>query len=155
MAITTGFVSLEVLHKRTIVMRVQIEGFWSNSMVVLSTKMTSPLKIVWHFYGLVVRYIERPSKSSIKQRHSNVNHPQTLIFLARTIRPQWLETIRYLQITWYDLARFWHVVLEGYDRAPDDLATWETMWKVIGKQMISLTSLKLSMVVDISHDASH
>jgi hypothetical protein len=78
----------------------------------------------------------------------DVNHPQTLIFLARTIRPQRLSSIRSLQITWSNFARrseVRDVVSRDGNKYPDDLTTWEDMWDIVGSQMKGLVDLKLKL----------
>jgi len=80
----------------------------------------------------------------------DANHPQTLAFLERTIRPNRLTTIRSLQLTWK-----W--AYYPIDPKPADLAVREPdssmtldgilMWlwsvKIIAQQMIELRNLKV------------
>jgi hypothetical protein len=48
----------------------------------------------------------------------DINHPTTLHFFARTMRPQGLKSIRYLQITWTDPSRCSVVDERNYDGSP-------------------------------------
>ncbi|KAH6681471.1 hypothetical protein B0J14DRAFT_215762 [Halenospora varia] len=73
----------------------------------------------------------------------DVNHPQTLIFLERTIRPIRLASIQNLQITWHIPPGYSNVPI----RCPDDLATWTAMWVIAGTKMTGLQRLKLNMEV--------
>jgi len=85
----------------------------------------------------------------------DVNHTQTLLFLARTILPQRLERIRYLQLwcrNWYDilLADYGDHFILVNRRYPDNIGTWEAFWDLVGERMTGLRSVKLGLFV--SHD---
>jgi hypothetical protein len=78
----------------------------------------------------------------------DINHAQTLVFLNRTILPKRLEAIRYLQVTWRgERAHTYHGEGERYQARiyPDDLATWNTMWDIVGGNMKGLRSLKVCL----------
>ena len=94
----------------------------------------------------------------------DINHPQTLIFLARTLRPQILERIRYLQISWtaatttgfsrrstrQDFVPYEYTnPKQDAARAPDDTHTWEQMWDIVGSQMKGLQHLKLRLDISL------
>ncbi|KAH8686141.1 hypothetical protein BGZ60DRAFT_396942 [Tricladium varicosporioides] len=72
-----------------------------------------------------------------------VNHAQTLIFLARTIPIQRLEIIQTLQVTWNMSSR------ESTRELlyPDDTKTWEVMWDIVGTKMKGLQRVKLTMLL--------
>lgn len=72
-----------------------------------------------------------------------INHPTTLILLAKTITPQNLKTIRRLQIVWNDPARWYFNNQSDYDAYLDDFGTWERMWECIGEEMTGLRRLEL------------
>ncbi|KAH8817232.1 hypothetical protein F5884DRAFT_778826 [Xylogone sp. PMI_703] len=75
----------------------------------------------------------------------DINHPTSLIYLARTILPKRFESIRYLQVMWLDPAIFhdnWDIAPYPY---PDDLQTWRKMWELVGDRMEALCSLKLDI----------
>ncbi|KAH6677744.1 hypothetical protein B0J14DRAFT_585058 [Halenospora varia] len=72
-----------------------------------------------------------------------VNHAQTLIFLARTIPLQRLEIIQSLQITWHMAPRESRCELQY----PDDAKTWEAMWDIVGTKMKALQRVKLTMLL--------
>jgi hypothetical protein len=74
----------------------------------------------------------------------DANHPQTLLFLARTLRPERLESIRYLQLTWSGRLP---MIENDADKEPDDLKTWEDMWDTVGERMSGLRSLKLKLTL--------
>ena len=75
----------------------------------------------------------------------DVNHPQTLLFLARTIRPHRLAMIRSLQISFpgSGLRMGYGSIDSPTIERPDDLRTWVDMCKVIATQMSGLKSLTL------------
>lgn len=102
----------------------------------------------------------------------DINHPQTLLFLARTLRPRRLETIRSLQVSWQNVRADSHLgrdhditgrtfgpshlfngamqtirlsPREDAHRAPDDMKTWAKMWDIIGVQMNGLQHLMLQL----------
>ena len=75
----------------------------------------------------------------------DVNHAQTLIFLSRTIRPQRLATVRSLQINWTGWATPYHYNSKDVTKWPDDRATWENMWDIVGTQLSGLRNLKLRL----------
>lgn len=41
--------------------------------------------------------------------------------------------------------------MDGFDRSPDDMETWDKMWGIVGKQMKGLRSLKLVLSMDVPH----
>jgi hypothetical protein len=75
----------------------------------------------------------------------DINHPQTLLFLARTIRPHRLAAIRSLQISFAGngLRRGYGSIDDPTLEEPDDLKTWVDMCNVITTQMTGLKSLTL------------
>jgi hypothetical protein len=77
----------------------------------------------------------------------DVNHPQTLVFLARTIRPNRLAAIRSLQISFpgSGLRRGYGSIDDRTLKKPDDLKTWVAMCKIITNQMTGLKSLTLGL----------
>ena len=91
----------------------------------------------------------------------DINHPQTLIFLARTLRPQSLERIRYLQISWTAISLSRGTTRQDFvpyeymnpkldaARAPDDTHTWEQMWDIVASQMKGLQHLKLRLNISL------
>jgi hypothetical protein len=86
----------------------------------------------------------------------DVRHPQTLIFLARTIPSQHLASIAHLQVSWkgrYTPYQFrdWNPTnTEEMDQRvyPDNLATWERCWEIVARDMPGLQSLKLRFDVE-------
>jgi hypothetical protein len=77
----------------------------------------------------------------------DVNHPQTLVFLARTIRPHRLAAIRSLQISFAGngLRRGYGSIDDAGLQKPDDLKTWVDMCNIITNQMTGLKSLTLGL----------
>jgi hypothetical protein len=76
----------------------------------------------------------------------DVNHPQTLLFLARTIRPHRLAAIRSLQISFPGNGlRLGYGSIDSVKDEPDDLKTWVDMCNVITTQMTGLKSLTLGL----------
>lgn len=74
----------------------------------------------------------------------DINHPQTLLFLARTILPSRLASIRNLNLTWSGILPF---LDNDTNKAPDDLKTWEDAWKIIAGKMPALRIMKLRMLI--------
>jgi hypothetical protein len=73
----------------------------------------------------------------------DVNHPQTLVFLARTIRPHRLAAIRSLQITFPGNGLRLNIDDPRLEE-PDDLKTWLAMCNLVTK-MTGLKSLTLGL----------
>ncbi len=75
----------------------------------------------------------------------DVNHPQTLLFLSRTIRPYRLATIRSLQISFpgCGLRLGYGSIDDPTLEEPDNLKTWVATCNVITKRMPRLKSLTL------------
>ncbi len=88
----------------------------------------------------------------------DVNHPQTLLFLGRTIIPARLAMIRSLQVSWYGL-HLPHGLGSGSSSVfhlnersmPDDVATWVKMCTIIVTQMTGLRSLKIKIEKDATY----
>lgn len=72
------------------------------------------------------------------------NHPQSLVFLARTLRSSRLASIRHLSLTWSGVLPF---IERDSKKYPDDLDTWEQTWRIIGQQIKSLQTLRLRMLI--------
>lgn len=75
----------------------------------------------------------------------DVNHPQTLLFLARTILPQRLAMIRTLQVSFpgVGLPRGYASINDPRLQEPDGIDTWVEMCNIISTQMTGLRSLTL------------
>jgi hypothetical protein len=82
----------------------------------------------------------------------DVNHAQTLLFLARTILPKLLEAIRHLQLRcseWYGThltGNGGHLILVN-QKYPDGIGTWDAFWDLVGERMTGLRSIKLGLYV--------
>jgi hypothetical protein len=77
----------------------------------------------------------------------DINHPQTLVFFARTIRPHRLAAIRSLQISFpgSGLRLGYGSIDDPTLEEPDGLKTWVDMCNVITNQMTGLKSLTLGL----------
>jgi hypothetical protein len=75
----------------------------------------------------------------------DINHPQTLVFLAKTIIPQRLAMIRTLQVSFpgVGLPRGYGSIIDPRLQEPDGIATWVEMCNVISTKMTGLKSLTL------------
>jgi len=88
----------------------------------------------------------------------DVNHPQTLAFLGRTIRPNRLTAIRSLQLTWKRAGYSAdpnpaHLEAKEPDSSmnPDRIHTWWWACKIITEQMTGLRILKVKLIMGNSH----
>ncbi|KAF4627714.1 hypothetical protein G7Y89_g10441 [Cudoniella acicularis] len=86
----------------------------------------------------------------------DVNHAQTLILFARTIRPQQLEAIKHLSISW-NAIYFFPDGLAGPGPPnswpyPDDPSTWQEMWDIVGTSMTGLQHVRLTMHMHVISD---
>jgi hypothetical protein len=76
----------------------------------------------------------------------DVNHPQTLLFFARTIRPYRLAAIQSLQISFPGSGlRLGYGSIDSIKDVPDDLQTWLDMCNIITTKMTGLKSLSLGL----------
>lgn len=75
----------------------------------------------------------------------DINHPQTLLFLARTIIPQRLASIRTLQVSFpgTGLPRGYSSINDPRLQEPDGIETWVGMCNVITTQMTGLKNLTM------------
>lgn len=72
----------------------------------------------------------------------DINHPQTLIFLDRTLLPHRIQSIRYLQIKWFSPKDFHHERRIGRTE-PDTVETWDQMCQIILTKMTGLRHVRL------------
>jgi hypothetical protein len=88
----------------------------------------------------------------------DVNHPQTLAFLERTIRPNRLATIKYLQLTWKRAQNpidpkpaELEVKEPDSSMTPDGIHTWWWACKMITERMAGLRTLKVKITANYWH----
>lgn len=74
----------------------------------------------------------------------DIDDPSILLYLARTILPHRLESIRYLHFTWeYVVPPLTIAASKNPNWFPRDDQTWEAFWDVVGRKMPELRVLVL------------
>lgn len=95
----------------------------------------------------VCRQIYRDASQILYQTNTfDINHPTTLLYLA--ITPHRLQSIRSLQITWTDPARWYSFARDTYGTYPDDFDTWNKMWTRVREEMTGLRRVYLYLQMD-------
>jgi hypothetical protein len=69
-----------------------------------------------------------------------------LLYLAQTIRPQRLESIRYLQLS-FNLFMVGAFAPEPRTDYPFDMGTWQRVWKMVRTRMKGLRDLEVTLLV--------
>lgn len=72
----------------------------------------------------------------------DISHPQTLLFLERTLLPYRLASIKTLQLKWLTPMNFLHKDRKGRTE-PDTVETWDKMCEIILTKMTGLRHVRL------------